>query len=187
LRDHCGCRSSDSYSPRRHWCFIARREAWVRGRVQICDDACSSSGDLDWEFALHSCPGHSGGMEVAMAKQSHRRCDQRPRQDSLYARKVHRQFLAARMLAGAIRGEPHGCALSLRLHYQFSDDGLKRVQFPLRGESFSPPPPYFHTSRCASGATALPAHESSAPRPAAGSSVARSVPDRPALKVTDLV
>jgi transposase len=77
-RDHCGCRSSDSYSPRRHWCFIARREAWVRGRVQICDDACSSRGDLDWEFALHSCPGHSAGMDVAMAKQSHRRCDQLP-------------------------------------------------------------------------------------------------------------
>ena len=56
----------------------ARRKAWVRGCVQICDDTCSSSGDLDWEFALHSCPGHSAGMEVAMAKQSHRRCDQLP-------------------------------------------------------------------------------------------------------------
>jgi hypothetical protein len=44
--------------------FRARRKAWVRGCVQICDDARSSSGDLDWEFALHSCPGHSAGMEV---------------------------------------------------------------------------------------------------------------------------
>ena len=65
-RDHCGCRSSDSCSPRRHWCFWKPSEAWVRGCVQICDDACSSSGDLDWEFALQSCPGHWAGMEVHM-------------------------------------------------------------------------------------------------------------------------
>ena len=56
----------------------ARRKAWVRGCVQMCDDDRSSSGDLDWEFALHSCPGHSAGAEVLMAKQSHRRCDQLP-------------------------------------------------------------------------------------------------------------
>ena len=34
----------------------ARREAWVQGCVQFCDDV-AFSGDLDWEFALFRALG----------------------------------------------------------------------------------------------------------------------------------
>ena len=56
----------------------------------------------------------------------------RARQDPLYARKIRRQFLAARMLAASVRRAPHRRALTLRLHYHFTDDGLKFEQFHLR-------------------------------------------------------
>jgi hypothetical protein len=52
-----------------------RRKAWVPGWVQMCDDdglrAAISIGSL---LCLRA-PGHLAGMEVPMAKQSNRRCD----------------------------------------------------------------------------------------------------------------
>src|SRR5271165_4215448 len=60
------------------------------------------------------------------------------RQDPLYARKVRRQFLAARMLAGSIRQEPHRSPITLLPHYYLIDDRLKFEQFQLRvGELFA--------------------------------------------------
>src|SRR5271165_2237828 len=53
------------------------------------------------------------------------------RQDPLYARKVRRQFLAARMLAGSVLRAPHRRTLTLRLQYHFTDDGLECEQFHL--------------------------------------------------------
>src|SRR5271166_3805947 len=54
------------------------------------------------------------------------------RQDPLYARKVRRQLLAARMLAGSVRRAPHRRGLTFPLHHYFTDGWLKREQFHLR-------------------------------------------------------
>jgi hypothetical protein len=54
------------------------------------------------------------------------------RQYSLHARKVRRQFLAARMLAGSGLRAPHQPALALRPLDHFTDDRLKFEQFKLR-------------------------------------------------------
>ena len=50
--------------------FKPDREAWVRGCVQMCDDAGPLDGDLDWEFAFHRAlgirpvqPGGQNGQE----------------------------------------------------------------------------------------------------------------------------
>ncbi len=60
------------------------------------------------------------------------------RQDPLYARKVCRQFLTTRMLAGSVRRAPHRRGLTFPLHHHFTDDWLKREQFHLRvGEFFA--------------------------------------------------
>src|SRR5208337_622785 len=60
------------------------------------------------------------------------------RQYPLYARKIRRQFLAARMLAGSVRRAPHQRGLTFLLHHHFTDDGLEFEQFHLRvGELFA--------------------------------------------------
>src|ERR1039458_8657415 len=53
------------------------------------------------------------------------------RQNPLYARKIRRQLLSARMLAGCPGRMMHPRVLSLRLLDHFTDDGLKFEQFQL--------------------------------------------------------
>jgi hypothetical protein len=59
-------------------------------------------------------------------------------QNPLDARKIRRQFLAARMFARSLRPVIHWPALTRRLHYHFTDHELKLEQFHLRaGELFA--------------------------------------------------
>jgi hypothetical protein len=59
-------------------------------------------------------------------------------QNPLDARKIRRQFLAARMFARSLRPAIHWRALTLRLHYHFTHVGLKLELFHLRaGELFA--------------------------------------------------
>jgi hypothetical protein len=53
------------------------------------------------------------------------------RQNPLDARKIRRQFLAARMLAGSFRRSPHRRVLRLHLLDHFTDDGRKLEQLHL--------------------------------------------------------
>src|SRR5260370_41309653 len=72
-------------------------------------------------------PNHDRFSAAAFARPLIRRA----RQNTLYARKICRQFLAARMLAGSVRRAPHRRVLTLRLYYHFTDDTLKFEQFHL--------------------------------------------------------
>ena len=53
-------------------------------------------------------------------------------QNPLHSRKIRRQFLATRMLAGSVRRAPHWRVLTLRRLDRFTDDELKFEQFHLR-------------------------------------------------------